>query len=232
MTSSGATTAPKPAPEPGERGYLTWLSLIGVWALAQVLVLAIGASPVFEGGLIGTDGYMRLVRVELLHETGAWFDGTIARSNAPFGDTLHWTRPFDVLILGATWLLSPFLGFERALFWGGSFVSPLLLLATGYAMIWAANPLVEPENRPFLVFVRARSRSRGSAAAAASTFSRPLRSCLSVVRDTNQPSPRSPTIQSTGVFASVKNTSLKPLAPVICLSGRTSTPVCFIGISR
>jgi hypothetical protein len=129
------------------------LSFFGIWAAIQVLVLAIGATPLLDGGLIGTDGYMRLVRVELLHETGAWFDGRIPRSNAPYGDTLHWTRPFDLLLLGAAWPLTPFLGFERALFWGGAFVSPLLLLATGIAMIWAAKPLVDRDNRPFVMLI-------------------------------------------------------------------------------
>ena len=130
MPPSGAAPAPKSEP----RDSLIWLSFFGIWAAIQVLVLTIGATPLLDGGLIGTDGYMRLVRVELLHETGAWFDGRIPRSNAPYGDTLHWTQPFDLLLLGATWPLTPFLGFEKALFWGGAFVSPLLL-ATGYAMV-------------------------------------------------------------------------------------------------
>ncbi len=58
------------------------------------------------------------------------------------------------------------------------------------------------------------------------------RSCFSVVRDTIQPSPRLPTIQSLGVLTSVRNTSLKSAPPVICLSGRTSMPGCFMSISR
>jgi hypothetical protein len=149
MPNSGAA----PAPKSEQREALIWLSFFGAWAAIQVLVLAIGATPLLEGGLIGTDGYMRLVRVELLHETGAWFDGRIPRSNAPYGDTLHWTRPFDLLLLAAAWPLTPFLGFEKALFWGGAFVSPLLLLATGTAMLWASKPLVDPENRPFVVLI-------------------------------------------------------------------------------
>ncbi len=149
MPNSGAVPAPKSEP----RDALIWLSFFGIWAAIQVLVLAIGATPLLDGGLIGTDGYMRLVRVELLHETGAWFDGRIPRSNAPYGDTLHWTRPFDLLLLGAAWPLTPFLGFEKALFWGGAFVSPLLLLATGSAMIWASKPLVDRENRPLIILI-------------------------------------------------------------------------------
>ena len=149
MPNSGAAPAPKSEP----RDSLIWLSFFGIWAAIQVLVLTIGATPLLDGGLIGTDGYMRLVRVELLYETGAWFDGRIARSNAPYGDTLHWTRPFDLLLLAAAWPLTPFLGFEKALFWGGAFVSPLLLLATGCAMIWAAKPLIDRDNLPIVILV-------------------------------------------------------------------------------
>ena len=149
MPNSGVVSVSKSE----QSDVVIWLSFFGIWAAIQVLVLAIGATPLLDGELIGTDGYMRLVRVELLHETGAWFDGRIPRSNAPYGDTLHWTRPFDLLVLGAAWLLTPVLGFRDALFWGGSFVSPLLLLATGFALVWAAKPLVDKENRPLVILV-------------------------------------------------------------------------------
>ena len=149
MSYSGTVSLP----EAERRVPLTGLVFFGAWAGIQGLAVAFGATPLLDGDLMGTDGYMRLVRVELLHETGAWFDGRIARSNAPYGDTLHWTRPLDALLLVAAWVLTPFLGFEKALFWGGSFVSPLLLLATGFAMLWASKPLVDAENRPFIIFV-------------------------------------------------------------------------------
>ncbi len=146
MTDTGAVNALKP----GESPYLPWISIVVLWALLQVLVVAVGASPVLEGDLIGTDGFMRLVRVESLHETGAWFDGRIPRSNAPYGDTLHWTRALDLLLLGAAWLATPFLSFENALFWGGSFVSPVLLLASALVMMWAARPLIDAQFRPYV----------------------------------------------------------------------------------
>ncbi len=141
------------AAKPEDRTPPIWLPLLATWALIQAMSVAIGATPVFEGALIDTDSYMRLVRVELLHETGAWFDGRIPRSNAPYGDTLHWTRPFDLLVLAAAWPLVPLFGFEDALFWGGAWVSPLLLLAAGATMIWAARPVIELETRPYLVLI-------------------------------------------------------------------------------
>ena len=50
------------------------------------------------------------------------------------------------------------------------------------------------------------------------------RSFISVVSDTRQPSPGSPSISASGMRASVKYTSLNSASPVIWRSGRTSTP--------
>ena len=49
--------------------------------------------------LSDADGYTRLARVEALVENGDWYDDAAVRANVPYGTTLHWTRPFDVLLL-------------------------------------------------------------------------------------------------------------------------------------
>ncbi len=76
-----------------------WLALYFVWALINTGAVGLGISPVLDGGLLDSDSYMRLVRVDLLYQTGAWYDGNIPRSNAPYGDILHWTRLFDAVLL-------------------------------------------------------------------------------------------------------------------------------------
>lgn len=108
--------------------------------LFTVLVLYL-LPGVLHGQLVGPDSYMRLVRVRRLAESGAWFDNTIPRSNAPFGSTLHWTRPLDVLILVGAWLTQPLLGFPKALHLSGTLVSPLLFIAVCFATAWAVRPL-------------------------------------------------------------------------------------------
>src|SRR3546814_14619368 len=79
--------------------------------------------------------YMRMVRVSELAQGWQWFDDTIARANAPYGDVLHWTRPFDLLIL----LLAMPAGFaleaEQALYLAGMILPPLLPLATALLLI-------------------------------------------------------------------------------------------------
>jgi hypothetical protein len=47
---------------------------------------------------------------------------------------------------------------------------------------------------------------------------------MSVVSATRQPSPTAPSRFSSGTVTSLKKTSLKPDAPLICRIGRTSMP--------
>ena len=95
-----------------------------------------------EGALFDPDSYMRLVRIEELLETGRWYDGSIPRSNAPFGETLHWTRPFDGILLALTALLRLFLPTAEALHYAGVSVAPLLLVVLCFVVSWTVTTLV------------------------------------------------------------------------------------------
>ena len=57
-------------------------------------------------------------------------------------------------------------------------------------------------------------------------------SCPRVAFATAQPSPRLPTMLVSGIFTSVKKTSLKPAFKVISTSGLISIPGVSIGISK
>jgi hypothetical protein len=109
--------------------------------VVQVLFMMRTDSPIPNHALWGTDGYMRLVRVEALATTGDWFNGTIDRANTPYGDTLHWTRPMDLVLLAGAAPLIPILGLKEALYWWGVVVSPVLHWLTLFALFWAARPL-------------------------------------------------------------------------------------------
>src|SRR5688500_16202198 len=106
------------------------------WLLALVLLVALQAilgfspeGPFASGALWRPDEYMRLVRIERLLEPGLWFDGSIPRANAPYGEVLHWTRPLDLLILAGAWPLASLLGEREALELAGVLVSPALQVA-------------------------------------------------------------------------------------------------------
>lgn len=120
------------------------LVIVIAWMLFHLLLAAAHDTPILTGGLLGPDSYMRLVRVEALLDSGAWYDHQIERSNAPFGEELHWTRPFDLLLLAGAAPLAPLFGWKAALYWAGALVSPLLQLLTALGFIWALRPLVRP----------------------------------------------------------------------------------------
>jgi len=127
--------------------------LSGAWLAVHFVAAGIASDSVFDGGLLGTDSYMRLVRVDELVSGGGWFDHTVDRSNAPFGDVLHWTRPFDVMLLAFAAPLSLALGFDDALFVSGAVISPLIHLAMMFAAVWAATPLVGRRRAPMAAIV-------------------------------------------------------------------------------
>ncbi len=104
--------------------------------------------------LVGPDGFLRLVRVAELADTWAWYEHMVARINAPYGMSLHWTRPFDLLLLASAGLLAPFMGFDQGLYWSGIWVSPALHLGTLIALFWAIAPIFDARRR-FLALVAA-----------------------------------------------------------------------------
>ncbi len=129
----------------GPAQLLPYLALVITWALVHTSLIVFRDLPVFESGLVGPDSYMRLLRVTELYQSWDWFDGTIDRANAPYGDTLHWTRPFDILIMLVALPASFGMTFEKAIYVSGILVSPLLQLMTALALAWAMRPLIRPE---------------------------------------------------------------------------------------
>lgn len=113
----------------------------------------LGLTPVLKGQMPDTDTYTRLVRVEELVKGGGWFNSTTERMNAPYGDTLNWTRPLDVLIVAAALPLHQQFGlsWHEALFWGGAVLPPLLQALFGLAVAWMVAPFFSAMSRPLLL---------------------------------------------------------------------------------
>lgn len=133
--------------------FIPWLIIFGFWAALHALLGKTVAAPVFDGQLLGPDGYMRLVRIgELLDGTG-WHESLIARSNAPYGDPLHWTRPMDVIILALAALASPFTDDAQALFFAGAVSSPIVAFVACIAVAWAARPVLGRDRAILAVFI-------------------------------------------------------------------------------
>ncbi len=147
---TGSLANPRPGGRPGSV-FLPVAAVIAFWAAVHVALLLVHAKPVLGGALIDTDSYMKLLRIEQLLTTGAWFDGAIARSNAPFGETLHWTRLFDIVVVALAAPLLPLVELKRALYLVGVAVSPLLHLGLGIAMLWAFRPVWQRCDRPAIL---------------------------------------------------------------------------------
>ena len=105
------------------------------WGLADDSIIPLGA---FADG----DSYTRQLRALRLLETGDWFNTSLPRANAPFGASVHWTRPFDALLIGLGLPLVPVLGVTGALYWAGVLISPLLHLSAALILLWAVHPLI------------------------------------------------------------------------------------------
>jgi hypothetical protein len=119
-----------------------------LWTILQI-GFALGSPEILRGAQIDTDGYMRLVRLGVLLDGGGWFDGTIPRSNWPFGELHHWTRPLDALLLAVMLPLRVFLDTTAAAAVAAAIISPLCHLALCIAAVWIVRPLINGPERFF-----------------------------------------------------------------------------------
>jgi len=82
------------------------------------------------------------LRVESLYHTGNLYDTIIPRSNAPYGEHLHWTRAFDLILYAGAYVGSFFGGFNVALFWWSMFVNPILHICSFLVLFWGIRDLI------------------------------------------------------------------------------------------
>ncbi|MBF0168075.1 MAG: hypothetical protein HQL45_10635 [Alphaproteobacteria bacterium] len=108
--------------------------------LAQALSILTQVSPLGTGRLVDGDCYMRLARVEALMHGNGWYDATTTLLNAPWGEALHWTRPFDLLIALAAFSLTVAYEIKDAVWLAGLWISPLLEFLAVAALIWGLKP--------------------------------------------------------------------------------------------
>ncbi len=100
------------------------------------VLLAFGGLQVLDGVLADSDCYVRLMRITRLVETGQWYDGFEPLLNAPDGLVMHWTRPFDVLMLAGTLPGMLVTDFQTSLFWWGVVISPVFAAVTLMFLAW------------------------------------------------------------------------------------------------
>lgn len=104
------------------------------------------------GDLVDTDTYMHLVRAEELWRGESFFDPVIERSNVPYGETQHWTRLYDLILIAVAVPFSP-LGVDSALNIAALAIGPIMLILLLVALEWATRPLRGSSDWPLVVIV-------------------------------------------------------------------------------
>lgn len=108
----------------GEKKSLS-LIILGLFCIIHLLYAFWGPMNIMEGELLGSDGYTRLNRVQFIHEQGTWNNSVYPRSNAPYGESIHWTKPMDFLLLGGASIFSLVWPYPTSLHFWGVIISPL-----------------------------------------------------------------------------------------------------------
>ncbi|MBL4613353.1 MAG: hypothetical protein JKY27_00550, partial [Magnetovibrio sp.] len=130
------------------------LSLAGLVALAIIVIpVYVGndAQPWLGEWFVGSDTYMRMVRVQDWWQGGNWYESISPRSNWPHGEVLHWTRPLDVLLIILAAPFWPFIGFDKALFISGVIVSPVVSIMAMWALVRGTRNLLDVRGQVILL---------------------------------------------------------------------------------
>lgn len=128
--------------------------MVAILAFAAIEYGLYQTTAVSKGiDIMGTDPFMRLVRVEELHENGSWYDSTIDRSNAPYGDELHWTRPLDLILHLPALAGSMFVPYDVALYNVGIWISVILGCFCLCIILWMPGNTLQFEERPLMLLV-------------------------------------------------------------------------------
>lgn len=137
---------PIPKNQPSFRLRLSVLLGAGAFGFLIILLRAYmneTPPPWVAEWFVGPDAYMRMVRVLDWWQNGTWYETQSLRSNWPHGEVQHWTRPLDVLMVVFATPLSWLLGPEKALFWAGVLISPLIACASMAVLIWGTRGVLD-----------------------------------------------------------------------------------------
>ncbi|RMH36885.1 MAG: hypothetical protein D6690_04335 [Nitrospirae bacterium] len=123
-----------------------WL-LVFVLCAVQTVWIVRGPVPFADGGLVDPDSFMRLNRVLQLADSGEWFATRYPRSNAPYGQAWHWTRPLDVVLLIGAGLASLVVPFKTGLHYWAVVVSPVIQFFTLVSVLWMVRPFFDRDHQ-------------------------------------------------------------------------------------
>ena len=115
-----------------------WAAPLVLLVIVELLGLISDQWQISGDTIDDADTLMRLSYLRAIRDLGHWNDGFFDRNNAPYGMVLHWTLPFNWLVLTLARAFS-FLGDELSLHYAGYWTGPLLRFAVAVAAYWAAR---------------------------------------------------------------------------------------------
>jgi len=110
--------------------------IVSLFLLVHIIFALVGPVQILSGELVDTDSYTRLNRVLFVYEQGNWNHSIYPRSNAPYGESIHWTKPMDILLLAGGVIVSIVVPFSTGLHLWGVVISPLLHIVAFAGMIY------------------------------------------------------------------------------------------------
>jgi len=99
------------------------------------------------------DGYWHLLRAQEIHNSGSWDNEINVRGNAPFGERIHWTHAFDIVLLGGAYIGSFFADFDSSLYWFGVLVGPLFYVLSLAAIIFFGRAVLGARHGIYLALL-------------------------------------------------------------------------------
>ena len=86
------------------------LTLLGVWIMTSLLLLAANAQVIGAWRFPDPDDQLRLLQVRDWLGGQSWFDVTQYRMNAPDGAPMHWSRWVDLPVASVIIVMTPLFG--------------------------------------------------------------------------------------------------------------------------
>lgn len=87
------------------------------------------------------DGYWHLLRTKDLYNFGNTYVSLLSRSNAPYGESLHWTSSFDLLLYAGAYIGSYFVDFNVALLCWSIILNPILHVLSFVFLYWCLRDI-------------------------------------------------------------------------------------------
>jgi asparagine N-glycosylation enzyme membrane subunit Stt3 len=113
------------------------LFIVTIICLFHIIIFFLNKNAVLQQiTLRDFDGYWHLARAKDLYNFGNTYHTIQLRSNAPYGESLHWTSSFDLMLFAGAYIGSFFVDFNVALLWWSIMINPLLHVLSFLVLFW------------------------------------------------------------------------------------------------